>query len=298
MQVVGADGRPLRGDLITSVTLRTDLTPIPATVEITAKRTTETAEAIAEGKVVTVGGASIPMLILKTEGDKGSGAEQGGREIGDIKAYGILASCEALGRRLQRSIIREGSNFTEIYRAIGASALVDSDFAVPHFAAYIGALPTPEIARVLQEEAATVYYSNGSIRFRRLADLMAQPATVTFPKDRTEEIAAGYMEKHAMPFVFTTNPDGTFASTKREAARSVVYRPRADQRVMNNMSTALIQRRKLRQGLQPAWNAGMRVDVDSRRHIIITAAHTYSTAADEGEKGDQTTTLWLGEIVR
>lgn len=298
MHVVGTDNRPLRGDLVTRVVLRTDLTPIPATVEITAKRTTETAAVLAEGQTVMVGGASIPFLILKTAGDKGSGVEQGGREVAEIKAYGILASCEALGRLLQRSVIREGSNFTEIYRSIGATALVDSDFAVPSFAAYIGTLPTPEIARVLQEEAATVYYSNGSIRFRRLADLMAQPATVTFPKDRTEEIAAGFMERHAMPFVFTTNPDGSFASTKRETARGVVYRPRADQRIMNNMSTALIQRRKLLQGLQPAWNAGMRVDVEARRHIIITAAHVYSTATNETDKGEQSTTLWLGEIVR
>ncbi len=298
MQVVGADGRPLRGDLISRVALRTDLTPIPATVEITAKRSTETIAALAQGQTVTVGGASIPFLILKTTGDKGSGSEQGGREVAEINAFGILGTCEALGRRLQRSIIREGSTFTEIYRSIGSTAVIESDFAVPVFAAYVGMLPTPEIARVLQEEAATVFYADGRIRFRRLDDLMSQPATVSFPKDRSEELSAGFLEKHAVPFVFTTSPDNTHASTKRETARGMVYRPRADQRIMNNMSTALIQRRKVVQSLQPAWNAGARVDIEGKPHIIITAAHVYSTAADEGDKGDQTTTLWLGEVVK
>lgn len=298
MQVVGADGRPLRGDLITRVVLRTDLTPIPATVEISAKRTTETVAALAQGQTVKVGGGSIPMLILKTTGDKGSGAEQGGREVAEIKAFGILGTCEALGRRLQRSIIREGSTFTEIYRSIGATAVVLSDFAVPVFGAFIGMLPTPEIARVLQEEAATVYFDQGRIRFRRLDDLIADPAAVTFPKDRSEELAAGFLEKHAVPFVFSTSPDNTVASTKREAARGMIYRPRADQRIMNNMGTALIQRRKVVQSLQPQWNAGGRVDIEGKPHIIITAAHVYSTATEEDEKGEQQTTLWLGEVVK
>jgi hypothetical protein len=78
----------------------------------------------------------------------------------------------------------------------------------------------------------------------------------------------------------------------------MVYRPRADQRIMNNMGTALIQRRKVVQSLQPQWNAGGRVDIEGKPHIIITAAHVYSTATEENDKGEQQTTLWLGEVVK
>ena len=169
---------------------------------------------------------------------------------------------------------------------------------MPVFAAFVGMLPTPEIARVLQEEAAGIFYADGKVRFARLADLMAQPADVDFPKDRTEEIAAGFLERHAMPFVFTTDPANAIVQTRRETARGVVYRPRADRRIMNNMSMALIQRRKLVQSLQPRFNAGARVDIGGMPHIIITAAHVFATEQDEGEPGEQRTQLWLGEVVR
>lgn len=297
MQIADAAGTPLRGDLVTRVVLRTDLTPIPSTIEVEALRTDETVKSLAEGATIQVGGDMIEYLIVRQGVAMTSGLARGTRELATISAVGILNSCAAVGRRLQRSIIREGSTFAEIYRSIGASAVIDTDFTVPVFACYVGMLPTPEIARVLQEEAATVYLSGGKLLFRRLDDMIRQKANVEFTADLTEEAKSDYLERHAVPFAFTTTPDGALLATKREAARGIFYRPRADTRILNNVSSALIQRRKMRLGLSPELNAGARVDVDGAAHVVITAAHVRATPSENGA-GDEYTQLWLGEFVK
>lgn len=292
MQVVGADGTPLRGDLVTRVALRTDLTPIPSTVEITAVQTRETLAALAEGKTVNVGGTQQDYLLVKLGNtDRTQKVVRGDREVAEIRAIGILASCAAVGGRLQRSVIREGSNWAEIYRSIGATSVVGSDFAVPQFSAFVGMLTTTEIARVLQEEAAVVMFKDGKLNFRRLADLMAEKAEIEFPVDRTEETKAAYLERHVIPFAFTTTADNQLLATKREAARGIVYRPRANARILNNISSALVQRRWMRESLSPGLNAGARIDIGGKPHVVITAAHLRDTV-----DGEEYTQLWLGEF--
>jgi hypothetical protein len=297
VEVFTADGTPLRGDLVPRVTLRTDLTPIPSTVEITTLNTRETAAAIVAGKIVLVGVDRTPYELVRVDADRTDGIQRGAREVGTTTAYGILESCAALGRRLQRSVIREGSTFAEIYRSIGCTAVVESDFAIPSFGCFIGMYPTPAIARVLQEEAAVVFYSRGKIRFRRLAELIAAPAAITFPVDRAEEVSSDFLERHALPFVVSTAQGGSVVTSRREVARGMVYRPRADQRILNNMGIALVQRRKMREGLSTDLNAGTRMDIGGRPHIVITAAHVRAAATDEG-KGEEFTQLWLGEVAR
>lgn len=297
MQVYAADGTPLRGDLITRVVQRTDLTPIPSTVEIRAIKTRETSAALVEGLIVMVGADMTAYELFRVDSDKSKGMQQGSREIAPIEAFGILASCAALGRRLQRSIIREGSTFADIYRSIGCTAVIESDFTVPVFAALVGSIPTPMIAQVLQEEAAIVFYAGGKVRFRRLADLINTKASITFDKDRTEEISSDFLERHAIPFVVSSSPSGAIITSKREAARGMVYRPRADQRILNNMGTVLVQRRKMREALSPDFNAGTRVDIGGLPHIVITAAHVRASANDKGA-GEEFTQLWLGEVVK
>jgi hypothetical protein len=295
VQVYSADGAPLRGDLINRVILRTDLTPIPSTVEVEASATRETRAALAEGAMVLVGPEKVPYELVRIDGDKTMAVQQGARDVAPITAYGLLASCAALGRRLQRSVIREGSTFADIYRSIGATAVVVSDFPVPRFAAFVGMIPTPEVARVLQEEAAVVYLDGTKVRFRRLAELIATAPLLSFPADRSEETASAFLERQVIPYLVSTDAAGAVVTSRREAARGVRYHPRADARTLTNMGTVLVQRRKIREGLSPALNAGARVDIAGKPHIVITAAHVRATSTAQ-VPGEEYTQLWLGEV--
>lgn len=292
MLISPADGgAPLGADVVTRVILRTDLTPIPATIEIEARRTSRVETVLAEGQRIKVGSLKDEFVVVKSQQVAGNSPIQGDQATSGLKVIGMLASCEPIARRLQRSVIRENAPLGEIYRACGAQVRIGSDFNVPRFSCFVGMTPTFEVAKILQEEAGALIYSDGAITYRRLGELFAQAATVAVPEVATEVLVSDFLERHAVPFAFTTAPSGSIVSGRREASRGVHYQPRSDQRIVNNLGQVLLQRRKYRTALTPGLSAGQRIDVGARRTVAITVAHVWESIG-----GDQYTQAWLGEL--
>lgn len=297
MDVLTSEGKALRGDLVNRVVLRTDLTPVPATVELELKAAVETRELVKDGALVMIGADKIPFKIIKPEQQNEAEGQQSGRELTTLRATGILASCAALAQPLQRSIIRESTTFTEIYRSIGAQVVVASDFAVPRFGSFAGHYPTRAIAQVLQEEGGIVFMgADGKLNFRRIYELMADKAALKWEADRTELTSSALLERHAFPSAISTDASGAIVQVGREDGRAVVYVPRSDRRILANISRGLVQRRKARESLSPKLNAGARIDVATKPHVVITAAHVYEQRGESSGGGGEFTQLWLGEL--
>lgn len=286
----------LRSDLIVRAVLRSDLTPMPQTVEMELRDTLDT-EPIVNGSKVKVGREEAEFLIIKNAPGGDSGRTQGDRPVKTRKLVGLLASCAAITQRTQRSIVRYGASLGEIYRACGAQVTIDQDFTVGVFACFKGMTPSFEIAKALQEEAGALVMADGKVAFRRLAEMLDQDPAVTLREDSTQGVDSEFLERHKVPFAFSTDPTGALISTRAEVGRGVMYRPRADTRILNNLSTALILRRKARSDFAPHMMAGMRVDIAGRPFAVITAVHVADGGADGGG-GEQYTQLWLGEVVK
>lgn len=291
----GSDN-PLRGDLLVRAVLRSDLTPIPQTVEFEVRDTPDSA-GIKVGAVCRVGRERFEFLIIKKLAGGDDGRTQGDRPVKSNQFVGILASCAPVASCLQRSVVRYGSSLGDIYRACGAQVRIDSDFSVGVFACYKGMVPTFEIAKALQEEAGALIVTNGRVSFRRLADMTAGPAVISMKEDSTLAVNSDFIERHSVPFAFSTNAAGGFEVGRAESSRGVMYRPRATPRILNNLSTALIMRRKAQSSFAPHIMAGMRVNVADVPFVIITAAHVFEAGGD-GQEGEQATRLWLGQVVK
>ena len=290
---------PLRGDLIVRMVLRTDLTPVPATIELTARQTAETQSLLTEGAVIRVGPEQVAFTLVKValaedSGQAGAASIQGERLLNTISVTGLLTSCEPMARPLGRAVIRERTTLGAIYRACGAQASIEGDFTAPQFSAFVGMTPSFEVAKVLQEEAGALVYDAGRIGFRRLAQLRDSRASQSVRGDATECLASAFLERQAIPFGVSTSADAAFAIGRRGAARRAVYRPRADVRQLNNLSTALVMSRKLRNALSPDINAGSRIDIDGEPHIVITAAHVL--AWEQPGRQETYSLYWLGEV--
>lgn len=286
---------PIRGDLLVRAVLRSDLTPVPQTIEFEVRDTIDST-AIKTGALCRVGREGLEFLIIKETAGGDDGRTQGDRPVKSRQFVGILASCAPVASCLQRSIVRYSSPLGEIYRACGAQVRIDSEFTVSVFAAYKGMVPSFEIAKALQEEAGALVVIDGRVSFRRLADMTAQAAVVTMSESSAIAVESEFMERHAVPFAFSTNASGGFEMGRSESGRNVIYRPRASQRILNNLSTALIMRRKAQSAFAPHIMAGMRVDIAQKPYVVITAAHVFEAGGD-GQEGEQTTRLWLGEVV-
>lgn len=284
-------GAVLGGDVVTRVILRSDMTPIPATIEIEARRVPQVEKLLAEGQRVVVGDVKAEFTIVKSQQMANNSPLQGERPTSGFKVIGMLTSCEPIARRLQRSVIRENSPLGEIYRACGAQVRIGSDFNVPRFSCFVGMTPSFEVAKVLQEEAGALVYSDGAITYRRLGELSAQKAALTVAEEAAEILSSDFLERHAVPFAFSTDSSGAIVSGRKEASRGIHYQPRADQRIVNNLGQVLLQRRKMRMAFTPMLQAGARIDVGTNRMIVITAAHVFDT-----DGGEQYTQAWLGEL--
>jgi hypothetical protein len=105
------------------------------------------------------------------------------------------------------------------------------------------------------------------------------------------------LELHGVPFAFTTNAAGGFIVGRRESARGAYYRPRADARVVENLSQALVLRRRYQNILTPDLNAGARFDVGGVPMVAITAAHVFESDVNTGVV-EQYSKFWLGELVQ
>ena len=290
---------PLRGDLIMRLVLRTDLTPVPATVELTVRQTEETQALLTEGAVIRVGSEQVAFTLVKVQhaddSGRGGGAHvQGDRLLSSISATGLLASCEPMARPLARAVIRERTTLGAIYRACGAQARIDGDFTAPMFSAFVGMTPSFEVARVLQEEAGALVYDAGRIGFRRLTELRDARASQAVRGEATERLASAFLERQAIPFGVSTAPTNALVIGRRGVARRAVYRPRADARLLNNLGMALVMSRKLRNALSPEINAGARIDVDGEPYIVITAAHVL--AWEQPGRQETYSLYWLGEV--
>lgn len=287
---------PIRGDLLGRVVLRTDLTPVPSTVEIEF-RPDKTTSAIVVGATVKVGPSALEYLIVRVQSPQDGAPIQGGRRLPHVRAIGLLASCAAIANPLQRAVIKEGATLGEIYRACGAQVRIDSDFNVPQFSAFVGMTPSYAIAQVLQEEAGALVCSGARIQFRRLLELRDAKAARVVDDDICEKVESDLLERLAIPFGVSTSPDAGFVVGRRAEARRAQYRPRADLRILNNLGTVLTARRKLRGILATEFNAGTRFDVGGLRLIVITAAHV--AERDEGAGSMQAySQFWLGEVVQ
>jgi hypothetical protein len=295
MQVlIPGQSRPLRGDVLVRVVLRSDLTPIPQTVEIEVRDVAETAP-MAEGMKVKVGRELLEFDLVKEGGQRADGYSEGSRTTGTRTFIGLLASCAPLSRPLQRAVVRYGASLGDIYRACGARAPIESDIQVPVFACLRGMVPTFEIAKALYEGAAVITcIDDGRVSFRRLADIAAGKAMMTMKEDSAERSISPFLERHLVPFTFTTDPNGAILAGKVESGRTVVHRPFGTQDVLNNMSSALITRRKVESGFAPDLMAGQNLKLAGAVYTVVTAAHVF-TAGGRGADGAQTSTFWLAQ---
>lgn len=290
-----ASGQALRGDLIKSAVLRSDLSPIPVTLEASIRADGDMARHLAEGKQISVNNdvLSIIKSVLKTER-----AAQGSSEVAHINITAILASCRDVAFVRSRAIIKENVTLSSIYRASGASLKsVDADFPIPRFYCPIGETPSFHIARALQEEGGIVRWKNGRLKFFRLQDLFRQAAVAILPNNASDDVDSGFTERHELPWFFSLNEAGAFVYGNQLKPRSVQYAPFKNVQRLHNMSRSLVRRKVQKIDYAGDFAAGDLVNFMGGVPLcVITAAHVFESGTDGGSP-NQYTRLWLGEMV-
>lgn len=293
-------GEQIRGDLIKSAVIRSDMSPVPVTLEAEIRADEDMVKKLAEGEVITAGGSSASsgdaMRIIKSTLVENR-IVQGAREMDAIQITAMLDACHSIAFVRRRAVIKENSALSAIYRASGATIKsVDADFPVPRFYCPVGDTPSFHIARALQEEGGIVRWKDARLKFFRLPDLFKQDPIIELPENASDYIDSGFLERHEIPWFFSLDNSGGFVFGNQNKPRSVRYSPFKNTQRLRNMSRCLVQRKISKMNLSPGVAAGDLINFTGRDPlVVITSAHVFQSGTD-GSGSNQYTRLWLGSL--
>ncbi len=293
-----SNGLQIRGDLIRKAVLRSDLAPIPRTLEAEINSGDETFDRLlAEGQTVTTGDGDA-FYIVKSEHVAGNSVRGSRLDTGN-KITALQKSTLPVAYTRSTAIIKEGGSLSGIYRAAGASVrAVDGDFPVPRFYCPVGETPTFHIARILQEEGGVVRWKNNRLKFFTLRELAEQKPFRDFPDKGSETVQTGFLERHSVPWFFSLSDSGSFVFGNRQKARRVAYSPFKNAIRLRNMTRCLVLKKVVRLSMDIQIAAGdvLRSSTDGEKYIVMTAAHVFEAGADTGGAPNTVTRVWLGQV--
>jgi hypothetical protein len=283
----------LPGDMVARCVVRSDLSPVPRTVELTVRMKDDIEKRLKEGAYFWAGWEVLKYRVIKTQRVK-SGMIQGGEEVGAWSVVALLDSCAEIAFRRSKAVIREDALLGEVYRECGASVSIADDIRVARFSCFVGQVPSFYIAQALQEEGACIVLRDKRVSVTRLYDLFKQsPKDSIGQTDTTDKIESEFLERHEIPAFYSVNDDGDIVDGDFSLTRAIAYQPRSDERVLRAMSRVLATRRIISSRMAAQINAGDIIDVAGDKFAVITAAHV--SEAQEGIT-DTSTRLWVGSL--
>lgn len=295
MEVYLPTGDRLRGDLLVRAVLRSDLAPVPMTLECAVRHTAELEKLLIEDARVRAG-PGLPEFRIAWVAPERGGNEQGGRGLGVIRFIALLDACAEVAFARKTAVVKEGATLGAIYRACGARVQIDSDFAVERFSCLVGGTPTFHISQALQEQAGTlVWIGAGRLRFVRLPDLFGAPVE-RLSGSGVERVRSGFMERHTVPWFYTTAPDGKVIHGNRAKARSSAFTPLKSLPVLHNLSRTLMHCATFTGRYNASVLAGQCVEVDGLGSLaVVTALHAIDRG-DDGAQADTYSRFWLARL--
>ncbi|WP_313453331.1 hypothetical protein [Stutzerimonas nitrititolerans] len=284
----------LPGDVVQRWVLRSDLAPVPRTLEMTVKVTGDLQERLKVGANLWTGREMLKYEIVKVDRADPSGVVQGTEQRQAFTITALLASFAQIAYRRATAVIAEDRTLGELFRACGSTAPISTDIAVARFACMRGQVPSFQLAIAMQEASAAIVLREKKFSAFRLTDLFnGKPIDAVGQADTSARIESEFLERHEVPAYFSTAQDNQFVMGAFESARTGVYWPRADENTLRNMSRVLVLRKIVPSAMCQEVIAGDVMSVEGENLVVMTAAHCF-----EQRDGitDTKSRLWLGAM--
>lgn len=296
MLIALPNGTIISGSLLLSATLRTDLVPVPLSLEFVVQSLPELAKALRIGAELRLGEEGIPVTIVKVQPMR-TQIIRDNAALGAIAVVAILSGCVQLIEPARRAVIQSDTSIAAAYRSCGAKVSFSADIPIPKFVCLVGHTPTVEIARGLQEEAAIVMLKNGKVEAVRLTDLMSGSTSWQFDPSAMQWIDSPAVEQRLVVSVVSLDNNGITINGDPTEGRPVIYLGGLDTRRAKNLERVLMTRAVMIRPLDYRMQAGDLVQAGDRKMVILTAAHRFDTGSMGGPTA-MASKLWLAELLK
>ena len=292
MNIQLEDGSQIGGGNLISAIYRTDLVPVPVTLELVVKADDRLRDLLTIDRKMTMP-KGVPLVIVKSQVINEQ-AIKAGRRVTAIHVIAVIAGCEALLGVTNKAVHLENTNFNEVYRALGAKVRIKRDIKLASFTCLKGQLPTVTIALALQREAAVVCSTDSGLSVIRLNEIVSEDA-ILFDKSAVQWIDNPNAIKHGNVNYLSIDDNGSDILGTAKAERSIQYYPRADTRELQNLRRILITKATITRQLDERLDAGKTISVDGQSLITLTGVHTYESGA-VGGRSVAATKAWLAQV--
>ena len=294
MKLFLADGSPIGGSDLLSAIYRTDLVPVPVSLELVVKNTDALKNGLITGETLTTA-TGVPLTIVKSQVINTQSIKDGKR-IGAIHVIAVLSGCEPLLGVASRATSLTNTSFNEIYRSLGAKVRLANDIKLAEFICLKGQLPTKRIALALQKEGAVMRYdmTSNKMTVTRIGDLFAGDGKL-MDKSAVQLIEHPTTAKHDNTNYLSIDDNGSDIVGEANSGRHIGYYPRADARELNNLKRILMVKATLLRPFDESLNAGTLLTVGNEKYTILTSAHRFETGAMGGQ-AVMATRAWLAQI--
>ncbi|MGO3664797.1 hypothetical protein [Psychrobacter sp. AOP31-E1-50] len=292
MNIQLEDGNPIGGGNLISAIYRTDLVPVPVTLELVVKADDRLHELLLVDKTLaTPKGVSLTIVKSQVINEQSIKA---GKRIAALHVIAVLSGCEPLLGVTKKAVSLTNTSFNEVYRALGAKVRIKRDIKLASFVCLKGQMPTVAIAKALQKESAVICHSEQGLSVIRLNELMNGEATL-FDKSAVQWIDHPNAIRHGNINYLSIDDNGSDILGTARAERSIEYYPRADNRELQNLRRILITKATITRQLDDRLDAGKLVAVDDKTLVILTGAHRFESGA-LGGPAVMATKAWLAQV--
>lgn len=286
------DSSAISGSNLISAIYRTDLVPVPVSLELVVKADDHLSEALAVGKIITTA-QDTPLEVIKSQVINTQSIKDGKR-ISALHIIAVLAGCAPLLGVASRATSLTDTSFNEVYRALGAKLRIKDDIKLNSFICLKGHLPTTRIAAALQKESAVVKFKDNRVSITRINEMFAGDA-VPYDKSAVQFIDDPNAVRHSNTNYLSIDDDGSQIIGNVQSERSVNYWPRVDARELQNLRRILVTKATITRQLDDHLNAGNLILVDEKKYVVLTGVHRYDSGA-MGGAAVTATRAWLAQI--
>lgn len=293
MNIYLENGEQIGGSNLVTAIYRTDLVPIPITLELVVKSDDKIAEFFTTGrKLVTP--RDVELVIVRSDIISEQSIKMGKR-VKAIHTISILAGCEPLIYATKKAISLTDTSLNEVYRAFGAKVRFKRDIKLASFVCLKGVLPTTAIAKALQKESAVICHDGNGLSVIGLNELMSRKEPTLLDPSAVQWVNSPSTTKHENTNYLSIDANGTDIIGTTKDGRSVGYYPRADARQLQNLKRVLVTKARVTRQLDENLDAGNLVTVNDQRLVILTGAHRYDSGA-LGGNAITATKAWLAAV--
>lgn len=284
-------------DLISAI-YRTDLVPVPVSLELVVKSTDKIYPLLQTDKKLWTA-TETELIIVKSQ-ILNTQSIKDGKRVAAIHVIAILSGCEALISVAKRATSLKNTGFNEVYRALGAKISMANDIKLNQFICLKGQLPTERIALSLQKESTVIRY-DGSNRISaiRLNELFKGDSKL-YDKSSVQWVSNPSVVTHGTVNYLSIDDNGSDIVGDTDQSSAINYYPQADARELKNLKRILVTKGIITRQLDEYLYSGKLVSISSgndvgQPFVVLTSAHRYDSGA-VGGKPIMATKAWLAQI--